>query len=250
MTQTTALLRTLKRALKAHGITYAQVGLALNLSEASVKRQFSGQRFTLERLERIAALLGCDFADLIQLMQAEAPVVRHLTAAQEAELVADMRLLLVAICMLNHWRFEDVLATYALDEHEGLRLLVRLDRLGLIELLPGNRVRLKVARDFHWLPDGPIERFFRAQVKDDFFRVRFEGPGELLLFANGMLSRSANAQLQQRLRRVAAEFADLHAADASLPLSERFGTSLLLALRPWELAAFEALRRKPDERQF
>jgi hypothetical protein len=38
----------------------------------------------------------------------------------------------------------------------------------ILDLLPGNRVRLNVARDFDWLPDGPFHRFFRAQGQDDF----------------------------------------------------------------------------------
>jgi hypothetical protein len=44
-----------------------------------------------------------------------------------------------------------------------LKRLLLLDKMGLIELRPGNRVRSKVARDFDWLPDGPIGHFFRIE---------------------------------------------------------------------------------------
>jgi hypothetical protein len=52
------------------------------------------------------------------------------------------------------------------------------------------------------------------------------------------------------MRRLCAEFAELHNQDAELPLQERFGTSLLVALRPWAPASFKALLRKPGERKF
>jgi len=34
----------------------------------------------------------------------------------------------------------------------------------------------------------------------------------------------------------------------SLPLEQRFGTSLMLAIRPWEIKVFADLRRTPDTR--
>jgi hypothetical protein len=46
------------------------------------------------------------------------------------------------------------------------------------------------------------------------------------------------------LRRIANEFADMHHADAHLPLGERRPASLLLAIRPWELEDLRALRRR------
>jgi len=35
----------------------------------------------------------------------------------------------------------------------------------------------------------------------------------------------------------------------SLPLDERFGCSLLMAIRPWEPKVFEELRRTPNEKK-
>jgi hypothetical protein len=53
--------------------------------------------------------------------------------------------------------------TYRFTKAECLRKLLKLDRLGLVSLLPGDRMRLNVARDVDWLPGGPIQRFFRKQ---------------------------------------------------------------------------------------
>ena len=47
MAQTSELIKTLKKALKAHGKTYADVSRQLGLSEASVKRLFSRENLSL-----------------------------------------------------------------------------------------------------------------------------------------------------------------------------------------------------------
>lgn len=52
MAQTKQLIDTLKRALKAQGLSYADVAKELNLSEASVKRLFSQSGFSLAQLAR------------------------------------------------------------------------------------------------------------------------------------------------------------------------------------------------------
>jgi hypothetical protein len=47
---------------------------------------------------------------------------------------------------------------------------------------------------------------------------------------------------------VARDFTAQHVDDLSLPLSRRFGTSLLVAMRPWEPRAFRTLRHEADKR--
>ena len=246
MDESRRLLAVLKRELKARGLSYRDVAGKLRLSESSVKRLLSTGRLSLARLAAIARLLDLTLAELFQAAESAAPRIARLTRAQESELARDPRLLLAAVCVLNHWRMDDIVAAYRLGKAECLRLLLRLDRLGLIDLLPGNRIRLNVARDFDWLPDGPLRHFFRAQGRDDFLDAAFAGPGETMGFVHGMLTPAAAAQLQAALRRLRQDFAALHAQSLAVPLAQRQGTALLLATRPWEPPAFAALRRPSD----
>ncbi len=87
-------------------------------------------------------------------------------------------------------------------------------------------------------------------MQHDFFNCRFEGPGELRLFVSGMLSRESNAQLQKKIKRLAQELLYFHQEDQSLPLAERHGTSMVLAIRPWELKLFEQYRRPETIKHF
>ena len=122
-------------------------------------------------------------------------------------------------------------------------LLAELDRLGLIELKPLNRYRLRVSNAFRWLPDGPVQQFFREHVVDDYFSGSFNGAGETLLCLPARLSAPSSLELVSRIQQLAGELARLHQNDRRLMPSERDGFTLLVGFRSWEFAAFTALRR-------
>lgn len=244
MARTTVLVDTLKRELKARGLTYAAVARALRLSEASVKRMFAQREFTLSRLDAICDLAGLDFSELARLSAPREAVISQLSYEQEKELVDNPRLMLVALCTLNHWTYEEILDKYALSPAECVRLLARLDRLKFIELLPGNRIRLLVSRAFSWVPDGPIQRLFKEQFQADFFRSRFDREAEIMILANGMLSRASIATLLASLRKAAGEFSALRSDDASLPTAQRVPLTLLVAARPWSPEVLRKYRRR------
>lgn len=245
MASADAVIDVLKSELKARGITYAQVAKRIGMSEASIKRMFSERNFTLERIDQICAAAGVEFTDLAREFNREQHLLAQLTEAQEREIVADPKLFLAAICALNLLSYEDILATYALGEAELVGLLARLDRIGIIELLPNNRFKLRIARTFAWIPNGPIQRAFKSTV-DDFFDSAFGGDGELMILLNGRLSRTNALALIDRLKRVAREFSDRHIEDAQLPADARPAMSLLLACRPWHPQFMRQLAR-PQE---
>ena len=152
MNEIARLVKTLKHRLKIQGMTYRDLALALNVSEPSVKRMFALGRFSIDRVIEIAHLLGFTLAELTHEAAASESRLHTLSDAQERELVSDAKLLLVAVCVLNQWEIGNIVDTYALSEAECIQRLVKLDRLRLIDLLPGNRIRLNVARDFDWGP--------------------------------------------------------------------------------------------------
>ncbi|WP_457675966.1 helix-turn-helix domain-containing protein [Thiolapillus sp.] len=248
MAQTRQLIAALKRALKAHGLTYARVAAQLGLSEASIKRLFSRGNFTLQRLEDICRMLDMEISDLAQLAQEEEQkALAGLSLEQEQEIVDDLELLLVAVCVLNRWSFDELLDYFCFGEHRLINLLMRLDRLKMIELLPGNRVKLRVAPNFKWRENGPIQRFFLSRLQQDFFASRFDEDHEKLLVVNGMLADSSLGVFQRRLEQLAREFDSLCENDAGLPFAERNGITVVLAMRRWRYGIFQQYRRDPDQ---
>lgn len=244
MQEITQVIATLKQQLKLQGKTYRDVAVMLGVSEASVKRLLTTGRMPLERLIQLSNMLGFSLAELTQeAVAGNEARLRTLNIAQEQELVSDTKLLLVAVCAFNHWTFKDMLMTYQLNETECLQRLLRLDRLRFISLLPGNRIRLTVSRDFGWIPDGPINQYFRDRGMADFLNSRFTQTEEALSFSSGMLTEPAIAKMQAELRQLRLKFAGLHEESLASPLAKRRGCGLLLAMREWEPAEFSSLRR-------
>ena len=243
MSESAQLISTIKKQLKSQGLTYLDLARALNISEPSIKRMFSSGRLTIDRLEQIGSFLGFTLAELSKEAQAARPVLRTLTEKQEREVVSDPKLLMVAVCALNHWTMHEIVELYRLTDAECIKYLLQLDTLRIIDLLPGNRIRLNVSRDFDWLPFGPIRQYFRTRGIDDFLHSDFAREEESMAFVHGMFTEQALAQILDELRRLRKKFAELHEESLSAPLSKRRGIGLLLALRGWEPADFTQMRR-------
>lgn len=239
MGQHTAIVETLKVALKEKGLTYAEVARRLGMSEANIKRQFASGRFTLERLEAICRLMDMELSDLFQLYEQSRQRISQLTQEQERELMEDTLLFLVAVCVRNHLDFDTILAHYHIDEPTLIRKLAKLDRLKIIDLLPGNRIKLRVAENFHWLPNGPIEQYFERAIQDEFMKSRFNASEDQRLFLAGLLSERSMMLINQRLRTLNEEFIQLHRQDSELPLRQRRSVGLLMAMREWEFSVFK-----------
>jgi DNA-binding Xre family transcriptional regulator len=235
MAGTHELIDALRIQLKTRGLKYVDVAAGLGMSEASVKRLFASRNCSLKRLDQICAWLGIEFAELAGGLKLEDKLVTQLTLAQEKELVADKKLLLMAICAVNHQTIGEILADYTLTPVECTQLMIRLDRIGFIDLLPNNVYRLKVARSFKWLPDGPIHRFFRS-LSGEFCDHAFTGPGESFLQLNLMLTPASIEALKRRLQLVVQDYAEQHNQDARTSRDQRGAVSLMIALRPWQPA--------------
>jgi transcriptional regulator with XRE-family HTH domain len=236
------LFEGLKMHLKARGLTYADVARALKISEATVKRIFALKNCTVERLDAICELLQVDLAELARGMPRENRLINRLSQTQEEELMSDPALLLVAVSALNQMRVDEIVETYRLDEAQCVALLLRLERIGILELHESNRIRLRISRTFSWIPDGPIMRYVKSQTPD-FFDYGFDSPGELMRLISVRISADAQVALLRQLEQIAREYSEQHNADTALPLAKRQPVSVLLAVRPWEPALFKAFRR-------
>ncbi|WBS02310.1 helix-turn-helix domain-containing protein [Pseudoduganella sp. SL102] len=244
MSSSMMLVDGLKRELKARGITYAELARRIGMSEASVKRMFAQRSFTLQRLDEVLAAAGLELLDLTR-SALEAPrLIAQLSYAQEEELIGDPKLLLVAVAALNGVPVDELVAMFALTEAETVKYLLRLDKIGFLVLKPNNRVKLLVARTFDWIPDGPIQTWFRREAAADYLDAHFDGEGEMLRLVSVMLSPASTVALLERLRQVADDFSQQHQADARLPYEARQSMTFLLAARPWMPEAFAALRRE------
>lgn len=238
------LVDNIRGVLRQRGITYRQLAQLLGVSEPTIKRDLGRGDFSLARLDRICEVLQLSLAELVD---ASAPLrVHEFSDAQERALVRDPQLLLLTYLLVNDWKWEEIVSTYAFDESQLVSLLLRLDELRIVDYRPPRRIKKLTSRTFSWRRDGPVHEFFLAQVAGEFLRGPFDGVGDAFQFVSGMLSMASRTQLRAALVRLAQEFDELARQDARLPLPQRDGFSLMLGLRQWEFSEFTRLRRRRD----
>ena len=238
MQQTSALISVLKRSLKEHGVTYADLTKPLELSEASIKRLFADESFSLKRLDKVCAHIGMNMSELFTKLEQNMDYLSELTVDQEKVIVSDERHILVMQLVFSDWTFNDILRIFKLTKPELIQSLVKLDKIGLIELLPNNRIKLLTAHNFTWRKDGPVQSFFRQNLQSDFFDTDFAEEGSDLTMLTGMLSKSARIEFDKKLQEFAKEFDQLCKTDSKKPLTDRLGYGVVMAIRPWKLSFF------------
>ena len=239
---TSGLVDAIKKLLKSRGATYRDLARALKLSEPSVKRLFSERTFTLRRLEQVCAFLEVDFFELAKLARGAGAAGDHMTLEQEEALAADPKLVAVFYLFFNDWTLDEIVARYVLTRAEIIKLALRLEEAGLAELLPGDRVRLKVPRRVRLRDVGPVRKRHGNRMIGVFLDEAMRASDAFVNYEIRELSTASAALVQRRLERVAAEFNDLAELDSYLPSGRRKTVGMVLVLRPWPVAWAMGLR--------
>jgi transcriptional regulator with XRE-family HTH domain len=240
--QTGNLVEALKRLLKSRGVTYRTLAKGIGLSEASVKRIFAEESFTLHRLEEICGFLEIDFFELAKVARGTAAAAEFMSEEQERALAADSRLLGVFYLVFNDWQLEDIVEHYDVSRAEVIGLLAALDRLKVIDLLPGDRVKLRVAKTARLRPDGAIRASHSEAVVGDFIQPNFSQVGGLFRFEFRELSKSSLTLLMRKIDRLAQEFNELAELDSYLPTEERQTVGMIGCIRPWQISFVTGLK--------
>lgn len=244
MNQTKTLIRNLKLLLKKDGKTYTDVAKVLNLSEASIKRRFSENNFSLSELGKILESIGMDIADLVDFTQQAQRKKTELTIEQEAQLVSDPRLLLITVLTLSYWSLNEIVRHYEISESDCISCLLRLDKLGLIELRANNKIRVLISSDFVWRNNGPIQNFFLKHIAAEFLSKKFDVNHNSLKCMNGMMSTEGIEKMTNAKKQLERQFHDLCLEAANLTIEEKFGTTFVSAMCDWQFSIFEPYRRK------
>jgi len=145
---------------------------------------------------------------------------------------------------MNNWTPVEIVEHYEISKAECHRHLKTLETLKLISRRANGRIKLLIDRNFHWIPNGPLEQFFRTHVQGDFLDASFNDAGEVRLFRTGMLTSKSSGELTRRIDKLVSDFMDLNNEDAQFDLQRRSGYSFLVAMRPWMMPAFTRLLRR------
>jgi DNA-binding Xre family transcriptional regulator len=247
--RTSSLVAALKGVLKSREMTYRELAKRLDLSEASMKRIFAEESFSLHRIEDICAVLDVDFFELARLARGANTETDEMTIRQEEALAKDPRLLGMFYLAFNEQTVAMIEHQYDLTRAECLSLLLQLDKLGLIELGANDAIRLTVPRSLRLRNDGPIRRVHGKAVVSNFLQADFATMGGQFLFEFRELSRASVAVLERKLARIAQEFHELAELDGYLPTEQRQTIGMALGIRPWVISLVTGLNKRKAPRQ-
>lgn len=183
-----AIIHALRRHLRREGWTARRLAAHFAIGEATAKRWLAGKGLTLDRLERLAALCRLSIGELArETARPEAGLARELTLAQERALSGNIFLAFLFMTILGGDDPQDVADDFGVPAREMDAALARLERLALIDRLPGGRVRPLVDRAIAWRK-SPMRTLFETQMKPQFLAMDFAA--EDALYASELLRLS------------------------------------------------------------
>lgn len=161
-----AILAQLRQELRVQGMRVAELAARMDVAEPTLWRWLRGKGLTLDNLDRICLAIGIDVRDLLA-RSADGGADRF-TLAQERVLAADRSLALLFFLVLNGAQRAECEATLGADGPIVDAAIERLGRLGLVDRLPGGRLRPLTSRSVQWRPGGPLDQAFNRVVKHFF----------------------------------------------------------------------------------
>lgn len=240
----THLLAHLRRVLRQNGWSARKVAAHFAVGEATAKRWLAGRGLTLERLEDLAALAGLTLAQLAR--EAEHPdtgLAQELTLAQERALSADPFLAFLFMTLLGGNSPLEIAADFAMPENAIAGALDRLERLALIDRLPGGRVRPLVDRAIVWRK-SPMRTLFEERMKRQFLAMDFAAEDAVYASEVVKLSARGAADLAELIEAHRRAVQDLAQRDRDTSLLPRKWYAMLSAMRALDTRELEESARQ------
>jgi len=231
----TAMVALLRRELRQAGWTARRLGEALSISEATAKRWLAGKGLTLDKIERLAGLCGMGIGDLArEAEQGQHGLARELTLAQERELASDVFLSFLFMTIVGGTPPVEIARDLGVPEQAMEMALAKLERLALIDRLPGGRVRSLVDRSLIFRK-SPMRSLFEARMKPQFLAIDFAAADTVYASEVMKLSDAGAAMLAELIEQHRRDVQALAERDRDTALLNRTWYGMVCAMRPLDL---------------
>jgi len=225
------LLAALKHVYRTNGVHYADAARALDVSELTIKRWMAGKGLTLASLGRLCGVVDITLAELIAAGEAsrEKPIA---TSEQAATIATEIVSGMIFFLLTRGWTAQRIARELHLDEPAMNRHLTLLDRIGVIELFPGNRVRVLRRLSGNIRDELPTFKLVARRVHQFFDNPDLFDSGLAWTSGIARLSRSSFAQAALLLDQLRDELFALGQRDLDLPQEEVAWYTFFAAAKP------------------
>jgi hypothetical protein len=226
------LQEVLRELLRVRGLGPREIARQLNVSERTVMRWFAGKAVNTCVLERLCPLVGLSFFELCERAAARVETrITRLSVAQEQALADDALLNYIFVNALKGWSSVELQREINVPNPMFVDALIRLEKIGLIVLLPENEIQLLTTREIQWRKDGPYSRYVNMFLEWSLKHPDNSDPKSLWTLDVLKLSPGSLAQLQRKFDALKAEAVQLSEEDRRSTDPSRDWHALVLTAR-------------------
>ncbi len=215
-----------KAELKRQGLTQQEFAQLMKTSVPTLKRWLRGEGVLLRDWIKMLECLGLGLSDALLRLDGSAQKSFTYTLKQEQLLSTEAGLLAFFDQLLKGRSPKQIARQHTLTEASVVFYLSKLERVGLVEWLPGNRVKLLVSGEPSWISAGPLAQKFRRQIIDGFVEGHIDDR-ERLKIGLYSLSKGSRRKLSALLDELAEKVRNLEVRDAQDPESKKLTTVIL-----------------------
>ena len=233
------MMDVLRELFRQHGLRFADIAEKLGVTERTVTRWFSADSIETAILQQMCELVGIDFFTLCELAakRRDNRPDRH-TLKQEQALAASPLLTYLFVQICKGWTAEELKADIGIPEAVLVDHLLQLDKIGLIDLLPGNEIRLKTARDMRLIPNGPYARNLNRWLGERFKNPNVDEPNAAWVCDFMKLTPGSRERIERKFRALVQEANELSDSDRRANAAGREWYGLVLVVRPENVRPF------------
>jgi transcriptional regulator with XRE-family HTH domain len=234
--QIAVLKDVLRESLRLHGLRYSDIARELDVTERTVTRWFSADYLDTPVIEQLCKLVGLSFFELCELAGKRVDSrLSCLTIQQEQFLTDDGLAHYLFTQLLKGWTPEELQREAEIPEADFVAGLIRLEKAGLVELLPGNKVKLRTRKDVQSQPDGPISRYTNRWLAATLEGADVTEAGSFWAVDALKLSSSSFEQLKRKFEGLKQEARDLSEADRRADDPSRKWYAVVMTARQLDL---------------
>lgn len=198
--------------MRSAGLTQADLAKKLDVGTATIKRWLHGRGLSLRTLSQLCALADTTLTELAEESAIPDRSSDKLTLAQEKALTASPELSTVFFIIITGWPVSEAQEGFGISPENILQHVDRLQRLALVDQLPGGRLRARLDPAHVWQRE-PMRRHFEQHMKHLFFELDYGDPETIFGAETLKLSPVGVARVAERIERFRGELREIARED-------------------------------------
>jgi len=206
-----SLIMGLKALLRERGISYKDLASKMKMSESGIKKIFSGNDCSFQKLLEMTRILEIKMSDLLREVEQEEMKPVQFSAKQQEVFLKNKDLFHFFVkLVIERLSVEEIKKESKLTESQTFKYLKSLDGIGLIDLLPENKVKIPPISMVSNFGQGPLlEKTYKEwghRTVDDMAHPKHQASGQFIIRCLKMKEETYQDFLAQ-LRELESHFA-------------------------------------------